>query len=82
LKSAGRKTNNTKTDIVVAVTRVIIVASGGAAIPRIVVPGAAALGCLPQFEYRGERGKGEGKFRFGVAIILGLGCLPPLASEP
>jgi hypothetical protein len=43
LKSAGRRTNNTKTVIVVALTRIIIVASGGAAIPRIVDPGAAPL---------------------------------------
>ncbi|MCU0567212.1 MAG: hypothetical protein MUF49_11515 [Oculatellaceae cyanobacterium Prado106] len=43
-RSAGRQTNNPKTVIVVVANpRIIVVASGGAAIPRIVDPGAAAL---------------------------------------
>ena len=41
-KSAGRTTTHSKTDIVVAVLARIVVAIGGAAIPRIVDPGAAA----------------------------------------
>jgi hypothetical protein len=42
-KSAGDLTDNSKTDIVVAVVGGIVVASGGAAIARIIVPGTAPL---------------------------------------
>jgi hypothetical protein len=42
-KSAGNLANNSKTDIVVAVVGGIVVASGRAAIARIIVPGAAPL---------------------------------------
>jgi hypothetical protein len=42
-KSAGGNADDPKAVVVVALTRVIIVASGRATIPRIVDPGAAAL---------------------------------------
>jgi hypothetical protein len=42
-KSAGYLTDNSKTDIVVAVVGGIVVASGRTAITRIIVPGAAPL---------------------------------------
>jgi hypothetical protein len=43
MRSAGRRTDDPKAVVVVANPRIIPVASGGATIPRIVDPGAAAL---------------------------------------
>jgi len=42
-KSAGSNTDDPKAVVVVALTRIVVVASGRATVPRIVVPGAAAL---------------------------------------
>ena len=47
LKSAGGITDNPKTNVVVGVARVVVVAGGRTAIPRIVVPGTAAFAGLP-----------------------------------
>ena len=41
---------HSKTDVVVAVVGVVVVATRGAAIPRIVVPRTAAFGCLPHLK--------------------------------
>jgi len=47
IKSPGRTTYNPKTDIVVGFARIVVVAVGRTAIPRIVVPGTAAFAGLP-----------------------------------
>jgi hypothetical protein len=47
-KNPRHNADKTKPDIVVVVIGVVVVAVRGTAIPWIVVPGAAAFGCLPQ----------------------------------
>jgi hypothetical protein len=47
LKNPGGGTTNPKTDVVVVVIGIVPVAIRRTAIPWIVVPGAAAFGCLP-----------------------------------
>jgi len=61
-KSTRGTTDNTKTDIVVAVVGRIIVAIGGTTIPRIVDPGTAAFADLSHFQDTGVRGE-EREFR-------------------
>jgi hypothetical protein len=48
-KSAGGDAHNTKTDVVVTVVAVVVVAIRRTAVVRIVVPRTTALNCLSHF---------------------------------
>ena len=61
VKSARRRTHYPKTDIVVAVARIIVVASRRATVPRIVVPRTAAFCGLSLFELKRDS-------RWGLAV--------------